>query len=106
MPRLKIEKKPSTVLVMHAAANVLFGAVPHALVLRKFRSDLAIETAFVGMQSALARHVAHDDLAHILSGRTINVERAGLTATLDQGDHCTLLRTFAMVLVRTATALR
>jgi hypothetical protein len=45
------------------------------------------ELAFVGVQHALAVHVADQHVAHVGGGSVLDMEHADLAATLYQRDH-------------------
>jgi hypothetical protein len=59
----------------------------HGQVLGEELVGVAIQSAFVGVQIGLALDVVGNDLGHGGLGRPIDVEAAGLAATLDQRDR-------------------
>src|SRR5688572_29405210 len=57
-----------------------------------FVASLDVELAYVGMQNRTARDIADQHVTHCRRVAALDMEQAGVTATLDQTDDDTLLR--------------
>jgi len=72
---------------MYVAADVFFLRVIHSAMLGKFRADSAVMPCGVGHKAAFPRDVLADDWNDAADRVTVNVERAGRAAALNQGQH-------------------
>lgn len=73
------------------ATGILARAMMHRLMGGKRLGDRRIQAALIGVQPALGVDVRQQHGLEVVGGDVLDVERAGLTATLDQGEDRTLL---------------